>query len=347
MEVYVNPNDIDMILELYKTQDKTFVIKSFPKNNVKRRCNFYIEGKECLIDFFIKKDKKVRIQPVGKNIEYANKVLDFFKTKTMNANVETKTCTINCKEIIVNRLVEYIKEDCSQLVNIVKNNNIIKFEGYNGDTVTCTFYKTTSKLMIQAKPLYTFSLIISYLSQFDEIEFDEIIEVTNKLSGQSISKEVIRNDMKKILVKSYVYLDEALKKSISGSLILLKRKEYSEDYTGYITGEFKALEGYLKKILTQKYNYTFDRNKPNFSMFAKNPNNPQNKSEIEMDNKISNAEKDALKSLYNIYKNKRNIYLHSRIDPSQTRVIENLSEAQRLSDEILDSIEKSYNIIFR
>lgn len=345
MEVYVNPNDIDMILELYKSQDKSFVIKSFPKKGDRRRCNFYINGKECLIDFFIKKDGKVRIQPVGKNIEHTNKLLEFFKTKTMNANVETKTCTINCKEIVVNNLVEYIKEDCSQLVNVIQNNNIIKFEGYNGDTVTCTFYKTKSKLMIQAKPLYTFSLILSYLSQFDTIKIDDIIEITNSMSGQNISREVIRNDMKKILVNSYSYLDEALKKSISGSLILLKRKEYSEDYTGYVTGEFKALEGYLKKILTQKYNYTFDRNKPNFLMFAKN--NSQSKSAIDMDNRLSNDEKNALNSLYKIYKNKRNVYLHGKIDPSQTRVIENISEAQSLSDEILDSIERSYNIIFR
>lgn len=343
MEVYINPNDIEMILELYKSKDNTFIIKSFSKKGVRRRCNFYINGQECTIDFFIKKDGKVRIQPVGKNTEYTTDLLDYFKTKTMNANVETKTCTINCEETVVNNLIEYIKEDCSQLVNVVQNNNIIKFEGYNGDTVTCTFYKTRSKLMIQAKPLYTFSLIVSYLSQFDTIKIDDIINITNSMSGQNLSREVIRNDMKKILVKSYSYLDEALKKSISGSLILLKRKEYSEDYTGYITGEFKALEGYLKKILTQKYNYAFERNKPNFLMFAKNS---QGKSAIDMDSRMSDDEKNALNSLYKIYKNKRNVYLHGKIDPSQTRVIENLSEAQSLSNEILTAIEDSYNIIF-
>ena len=91
---------------------------------------------------------------------------------------------------MVNNLVEYIKEDCSQLVNVIQNNSIIRFEGYNGDTVTCTFYKTSSKLMIQAKPLYTFSLIVSYLSQFDTIKLDDIIEITNSMSGQNISREV-------------------------------------------------------------------------------------------------------------------------------------------------------------
>ena len=343
MEVYINPNDIDMILELYKSQDKSFIIKSFPKNSVRRRCNFYTNGQECSIDFFIKKNGKVRIQPVGKNIEYTKNLLEFFKTKTMNANVEAKTCTIDCEETVINNLIKYIKEDCGQLVKVVQKNNIIKFEGYNGDTVTCTFYKTTSKLMIQAKPLYTFSLVVCYLSQFDIIKIDDIIQISNSVSGQNLSKEVIRNEMKGILVNSYDYLDEALRKSISGSLILLKRKEYSEDYTGYVTGEFKALEGYLKKILNKKYNYTFDKNKPNFFMFAKNS---QGKSAIDMDSRLSDDKKNALNSLYKIYKNKRNVYLHGKIDPSQTRIIENLSEAQSLSDEILSSIEDSYNIIF-
>lgn len=343
MEVYVNPKDIDMLLELYKKENQTFVVRSLTKSDVKRRCLCYIEGKECTIDIFVKKDGKVRIMPIGKNIQTANKLLEFIKEKTTDANIDSQTCVITCENRVIEQLVEYFKEECNELVEVIITSNNIKFRGYNGDTVTCTFYEKSSKLVIQAKPLSTFSLVITFLSQIDGIGMNDIVNVTNKLTNQKISQEVIRDDMKSMLKKSYEYLDEALKKSIAGSLILLKRKDYSEDYSGYVTGEFKALEGYLKKVLTKQYKYKFDKKNKNFWMFAKDENGL---SIIDKDINLSDAEKDCLNKLYNIYQNKRNVYLHGTIDPSQTKIVENISEVQNLSNQILATIEESYNVIF-
>ena len=61
---------------------------------------------------------------------------------------------------------------------------------------------------------------------------------------------------------------------------------------------------------------------------------------------MSQDEKDALNKLYLIYSDKRNVYLHSTVDPSQMRIIEKISEAKDLADEILNEIENSYNIFF-
>lgn len=343
MEVYVNPKDIDMLLDLYKKENEKFVIRSFPKNDIKRRCLCFIDGQECTIDFFIKKDGKVRIMPIGKNIQTANKLLKFIKEKTIDADINSQTCVITCENSVIKQLVEYFETECNELVEVIINSKNIKFRGYNGDIVTCTFYEKSSKLVIQAKPLSTFSLIITFLSQIDGIAMNDIINATNELTNQKISQEVIRDDMKSILKNSYEYLDEALKKSIAGSLILLKRKDYSEDYSGYVTGEFKALEGYLKKVLTKQYKYNFDKKNKNFWMFAKDENGL---SIIDKDINLSDKEKDCLNELYNIYQNKRNVYLHGTIDPSQTKIVENISEVQSLSNQILATIEKSYNIIF-
>lgn len=343
MEVYVNPKDIDMLLELYKKENQTFVVRSFPKSDTKRRCLCYIDGQECTIDFFIKKDGKVRIMPIGKNIPTTNKLLEFIKEKTIDASIDSQTCVITCEDSTIKQLVEYFETECNELVKVIINSNNIKFRGYNGDTVTCTFHEKSSKLVIQAKPLSTFSLIITFLSQIDGIGMNEIVNATNELTNQKISQEVIRDDMKSILKNSYKYLDEALKKSIAGSLILLKRKDYSEDYSGYVTGEFKALEGYLKKILTKHYKYKFDKKTKSFWMFAKDENGL---SAIDKDTNLSDSEKDCLNKLYNIYQNKRNVYLHGTIDPAQTKIVQNISEVQSLSNQILATIEESYNVIF-
>ena len=120
-------------------------------------------------------------------------------------------------------------------------------------------------------------------------------------------------------------------------------KDYSEDYSGYVTGEFKALEGYLKKVLTKQYKYKFDKKNKSFWMFAKDENGL---SVIDKDINLSDAEKHCLNKLYNIYQNKRNVYLHGTIDPAQTKIVENISEVQSLSNQILATIEESYNVIF-
>ena len=78
-------------------------------------------------------------------------------------------------------------------------------------------------------------------------------------------------------------------------------------------------------------------------MFYKEKGTP---SEIDLDNNLSEDEKDALNKLYAIYSDKRNVYLHSTVDPSQMRIIEKISEARDLADEILNEIENSYNVFF-
>lgn len=343
MEVYMNPKDIEMLIELYNERNENFVLKSFIDNKTPARCICYVDGQECMIDFYIKKDGKIKIMPVGKNVHAANKLITFIKENTLDASIDSQTCVIECEQTIFENLIEYFENDCKELVSIVKNDKNVKFKGYNGDMVTCAYYTKSSKLVIQAKPLATFGLIITFLSQLDVIDMDNIIEVTNVVSNQKISQEAIREEMKRILKKSYDYLDEALRKSIAGSLILLKRKDYSEDYSGYLTGEFKALEGYLKKVLTQKFEYKFDR-KSSFSMFYKDDSRL---SAIDKDANISSTEKDALNKLYRIYQNKRNVYLHSTIDPSQTKVVENICEVQELSSQILTTIEETYNLFFQ
>ena len=134
MEVYVNPKDIDMLLDLYKKENKKFVIRSFPKNDIKRRCLCFIDGQECTIDFFIKKDGKVRIMPIGRNVENANKLLEFIKEKTIDANIDSQTCVITCENSVIKQLVEYFKTECKELVEVIINSKNIKFYTLDKDS---------------------------------------------------------------------------------------------------------------------------------------------------------------------------------------------------------------------
>lgn len=100
-----------------------------------------------------------------------------------------------------------------------------------------------------------------------------------------------------------------------------------------MTGVFKALEGYLKKL----------KKNDKFSMFYKQDGKPN---DIYSNEKISLDEKDCLNKLYKLYKKKRSHYIHSPVDPINLPIIEDLDEAENIRDEILEAIENAYIIIF-
>ncbi len=340
-EIHINKDDIKSIVESYVRENSTFVIKSFVDNDIKKTCCCFINGKECKIIFYIKKNS-VRIQPVGKNIDECNLLIKFIKSKGFSTNVAVNQFVFSCAKEIVDNLVKYVTDECHGLLTYTQNGNLYKFTGYNGDVLTFTFYPQTNKAMIQGRPFHAYSIVVSYLSGLSEFSFDQIVEINNAFVQMNTPSSSIRNEMQSKLGDAYSYLDEALIKSISGSLTLLKQKAICEDYTGCVTGDFKALEGYLKKILSQKYSYRLEK-KNTFSMFHRDRRNP---SRIDLDVNITKDAKEELNKLYALYSNKRNVYLHSTVDPSQTRIIETLKEAQDLSDEILQTIKYSYPTIF-
>ena len=65
MTVYLNKNDLESIIKNYKLQNNKFQFKSLIGNENKKRCKFYIDGLECQVDFFLKKDGTVNVIPVG------------------------------------------------------------------------------------------------------------------------------------------------------------------------------------------------------------------------------------------------------------------------------------------
>ena len=340
-EICINEKDIKPLIESYKKVDNSFNMYSYSelKGN-KRACKFYINNQECRIDIWIKKSS-VKIIP-AKNPDYANKLIDFITKKTQNAAIKGTQSVFKFDKIMLDYLLNKIDDEYYGLITYTRNENIIKFKGYNGDIVTFTYYENKNKAMIQAKPLVTFGIIVNILTEITDISIDEIIDINKALVNVNMPTDKIRDKMKNMLKNSYTYLDEAVLKSISGSITLLEQSDYSEDYTGHVTGVFKALEGYLKKILSKRFNYKIKK-KQSFSMFYKDKGNP---SEIDLDNNLTQNEKDSLNKLYTIYSDKRNVYLHSTVDPSQMRIIEKISEARDLADEILKEIESSYNIFF-
>lgn len=342
MEVIINKNDIKTIIENYKEIDSTFVIKNFIDSDKKKRCVFFIDGKECTIDIFIK-TKSVNIIPIGKNVDKCKKVIEYVVSRGYEKEkFPVRSVQLKFNNEIYESLLRYIDEDMLGMITYESIDDIItKFVGYNGDEITLHFWKHKNKALIQGRPLYVYNIILIFLSTKDCYNMNEIVNLINNSTNQSISVSIVREEMKNSLGGAYYYLGEPLLKCISTSLTYLNSKIDVEDYSNCLAGIFRALEGYLIKLLREEYNYNIEKNQK-FNMFYKN----NGISMIDSDTSISPDEKNELNKLYKFYSDKRNVYLHSNIDTELTAIIETLNEANNLAADIISEIKVSYDIIF-
>lgn len=348
MEVYINPDDIETYIKDYSKKNIDFVFSNYIKVQGKEEytCNFFISGKQCKVKFYVKvKKMSVKMMPIGKNAEESNRLIKYLAQLGYPIDsAQPKQTVFSCNKETIEELIKCVEDEFSSEIQIkYYSNNRIRFIGYNKDHIDITFYPQTNKVMIQGRPFKTFGIMMTLLSQLSSVSLDSIIEINNMFTTTKISTADIRETIKANLSNSYTFLDEALIKSLSGSITSLKTIKESEDYTCCVTGAFKTLEGYLTKVLVNKYSYKIDK-KNKFSMFYKDRGNS---SKIENDKLISNDEKEYLIKLNKIYSNKRNVFLHATIEPSQTRIIENWQEAKEIVDEIIENIEKSYNVFYK
>lgn len=339
-EIHINPADIELLIKSYCAINNDFVLSNYCGSENKKICSFFIKGKPCKMQIFIKKNS-VRIISVGQNKEEGKALVDYIRSKGYSTNIETKQFTFVFSDNALKRLFKEIQDTYEGLISYTEKGNMYKFEGYNKDYLTFTYYPSTKKAMIQGRPYYVFNVIMTILSDLDEYSIEDIVMFNNGLVDNPSPYTAIRELMISKLGKAYSYLDNPLLKSISGAICQQSQKLTMEDYTGCLMGVFKALEGYLKKLLTQEFGYTL-KNKDNFFMFKKR----SGIYEIENNIKIERTNIEALIKLYLLYKHKRNVFSHATVDPSMTRIIENKSEALEISDEILDTINNTYKTIF-
>lgn len=340
MEILINKNDLKTLINEFKNEEQNFTIISFSDGEPKKRLEFYLDGKKGTIDFHIKK-KSINMVLVGnKNQNECKKVMNYIADRGFKIdNAPSKQFSIRFSKMILDSLLQYIDTEMENSISYLINGNVIKFIGYNNDEVTLTFWEHKNKALIQGRPFYTYNIIISYLSSLDYYNLDEVVKISSDISNQDISSKIIEAEMKQKLGNAYNYLGIAMQKCISTSLTLLKSNLVVADYSCYLTGIFRGLEGYLKKILSEEYNYTIERNNTFGMFYIRN-----GFSEIDDDITIANDCKNELKKLHNLYSDKRNVYLHSNINPDLTAIIEINEDAKNLAEDILSAIKISFDI---
>ena len=280
--------------------------------------------------------------PMNKSIFEEKILIDYIGGKGFLASIPSHTVTLKTTRDTLDGLLEHINRDYEGKISYYVDRNIYRFIGYNKDYLTLTFHENGT-MMIQGRPYYVFNVILVFLSTVSDISIEELYEISSKMVGDNTPFGVVRDLMSLKLGESITYLDEPLLKTISGALSQQHQSEISEEYVGCVAGVFIALEGYLYKLLTQKYNYKLEKHKK-FLMFRQDNHDVY---EIEKNIAIRLEDQQILIKLYNLYKKYRHVYLHSTVDPIYKRIIESKREAIEISDLILNEIRESYIAINR
>lgn len=341
-ELLMNENDIEKLVKSYSSIDNTFVyINGYKENPTKYVFRFYIDNKDCTLNVFVKKGS-CNVLPCGNNKEECNKLINYLRTKCIDANVKSETYSIECKREYSSNLLIYLKEEKLATVNEKKNKDQYELTGYAGDIVHYNIFD--NKLVIQGRALCVFGIIINYLSNYIDVSrlLNKNVDANKPYS---IHQKLMEDEVKARINDAYDYVDGKLRSSLISSYKMIDLCNNStlhfEDYTGLLTGAFKMLEGYLKKVLLEEFGYTIDSKAP-FKMFY--VDRTTRKCDIDNDTNISSDEKNHLKKLYRLFSLKRNNFSHGSGVAGDTQIINNFSDAKDILNDILDEINDSYKI---
>lgn len=338
-KILINKNALEHILNNFFNENNECT-KIFIRNSANKIiCKYVINKKECQVDIHLLKDG---INPVsiGKNHEGASVLIKYLESKgTKDEKVSQQLVLKNVS--ILNNILEYIRIDFEGKISIEQINNRYVLTSFYNDKLTIT--KNEKNILIQGKPYYTFNIVYTFLASLDVMSFDDYIELGQQFSEETYEPNIIREQIKQELPSAYKYMEEAQIKSISGSFSFINKNIKSEDYSSPLTGVFKALEGYIKKLLTQKFGFKLKKN-GTLSPFKKDKETKQTEIDKRLD--IDVKYKQELYKLHDMYNDKRNVYTHSTVDPAQMRIIQNYKEAEDLRTEVLKLIEETYKVIF-
>lgn len=340
-KILINKECVNLLLDKFFSINTNVVKKEIKNSTQKIICKFYIERKECQVDIHYCSDG-INVISVGKNKDLAVILIRFLEEQGIKDDKISKQIVINNTSMWKD-IVEYIKMDFAGRIECLEHDNRIVFKGFNNDKLTMT--KNCKNIVLQGKPYYVFNIILTFIAELDVVSFDNYVSICQQYNENAYSSNIIRESIKGILKNSYQYMEEAQLKSISGSYSFINKNIVSEDYSAPLTGVFKALEGFIKKLLTQQFGFKLKKQNATMSPFRRDKKTKM--TEIDLRTDISSDDKKALYLLYDVYCDKRNVYSHSTVDPSQMKIIENYKEAEELRTEILETIEKSYNIIFK
>lgn len=317
--VYIKTAEVSLYIDFHfnKNGSTTIDISGGAKNSIKDELSaFIMENPQCVIGDLHSKSKWF----VAPDIE----VNDF------KAIVELLSESTYCST-------------GSHSSDVRQHHELHKMTGIFGEEVTIHYYYTTSKVMIQGRPLLLFNEAISYITEL--LDLEKIPSTFNDYFNVDIKKTNIEQVYSSFFPYSHSHHSPKLKKVLHQAIYNLQLEGDMFDYTFLAFPSLRALEGHLKYILVSN-GIQLENN--TFSMYNKVPGTGKYILDPSYISVLNNPAKvEYMERVYNFFKVNRHRLFHwsnpcAPID--QTPVIENLGEAKGIITSTFQIIDEYYTI---
>ncbi|MFE8696536.1 type II toxin-antitoxin system RnlA family toxin [Cytobacillus sp. FJAT-53684] len=323
------------------------------KNQAQGFNRYYVEkeGKEFYLDVFYTKKGRTTVLANcenGKELEQA--IINSIEYK----EVKSGSFSAKMSEVFFEYLIKFLKELPSVSVSDPEdkgvNGTIYRVTTNFGDSVTLTYFKTTSRMLYQGLLMKLYSIIKTYLLTLNNT-------ITETELGEQALEDKVQQHIKMYFPRGWSYLEPTIQGFIKDSFNLVEVNTKLSDYAAWVMPVMRVLEYRIKKICLD-YNVIIDDTK-GFRYFTNNIN--QNATDwifsIDFTNdtvtgvnsnisSMSQDAKDTIVECYDFLRKNRHEMFHATQILSGMKLVEKREDALQLIIEASEKIEKSlvYNL---
>lgn len=342
MKLYVDRNKIDELIKQYNNENSDIVMIDYGQTKVinKYSYKFAKNGKEACVDIYFNKHGYTTLEPSRKYIEEETKFIDYIKASNICYcsidKMPTVNIALNISKDNQQILVEYLQEKSSVCTDLDKN---IKFTSRYGETIVLSKYE--SKILLQGKAGYLFSMLMCFVLENDWVDFETANNVYLKTFNvvQIQPMDEYKKQITNIMPKAYSILNEHLKTILYPSVILITSGPDLPEYSAYLFPVYRTLEGFIKQLLkdvsySDKYFSCFKTDK-NTGVVSFDYNCDKNHS-------LNKNQVLALIDLYKYLTNKRNPIFHIEKTLEMSKIIEDKNVAKSHIEDTMKIMESAY-----
>lgn len=344
---FINEASLDETISGYcKILDKQ--IKN-PRNN-QTRYTLVKDEKNFYIDVYFRSDKTITVIPLnkGEGRHFSTELYGIIRDSDEYQNVVSGSFTVSLSAQHFHELNEYLVglPGVSQTLNEDKGANgiIKKYQTDYGDSVTLTFYSSTSKMFYQGFLMNLYAIIKTFISPLTQ-DFPKTIMKFGK--GKEDKSLLIDDYIRSYLPKGFDLLDPIMQGFVRDTFTLVVANTKLTDYAAWAMAIIRVLEHRIKDICLEN-NYYIDDEK-GFKYFTSPDQTEwlffQNKGNTVVNNKISSIlgadTCNILVKCYDFLKENRHEMFHTTQIVSGTKLVPSPEDAMLIIKGACELIEES------
>lgn len=295
------------------------------------------DAKKSMISFYYKADGTTTIIAKGENPSVSDKIRTILQYNYTTPNIKEKSFACNVSLEHSSRLIAYLKGVSGICYNLKKYKAYKRheFNGNESDKLIVCEYKT-SRLTVKSNSDLLFNVVMTLLSYSNSIQITDVFGSCNGFYNVEISHNDIEVELEYAMPTAYNEIDSTIKKLLASAVALRKINVGIEDYSCFAFSALRALEGYIKYLLTLKNVETWS-----FGEIFRRGELKTNIQTIVKDVKF----KSEIEALYKYFDSTRHDIFHIDLILSETKLITDRNEAENIVREVIRIIEESYKIL--